>query len=82
MKKIVLLLIIVWASLISVLPAQERQIATAKQDSSQVKVYDEKGNFIFSRSGQLVGYTSKTVTIKDGSQNKTYDNKGNFKFSR
>lgn len=82
MKKAVLLIIVVWASLISVLPAQERQIATAKQDSSQVKVYDEKGNFIFSRSGQLVGYTSKTVTIKDGSQNKTYDNKGNFKFSR
>jgi len=64
------------------LVAQERMIATAKQDSSQVKVYDEKGNFMFSKSGELVGYTPSTVTIKDGSQNKTYDNKGNFKFSK
>jgi len=62
--------------------ANDRRIATAKQESSQVKVYDEKGNFMFSRSGELVGYTSTTITIKDGSQNKTYDNKGNFKFSR
>ena len=62
--------------------ANDRQIASAKQESSQVKVYDEKGNFMFSRSGELVGYTSTTITIKDGSQNKTYDNKGNFKFSR
>lgn len=64
------------------LVAQELMIATAKQDSSQVKVYDEKGNFMFSKSGELVGYTPSTVTIKDGSQNKTYDNKGNFKFSK
>lgn len=62
--------------------ASERLIATAKQDSSQVRVYDEKGNFLFSKSGELVGYTSTTVTIKDGSQNRTYDNKGNFKFSK
>ncbi len=64
------------------LVAQERMFATAKQESSQINVYDEKGNFMFSRSGELVGYTSTTVTIKEGSQNKTYDSKGNFKFSR
>jgi len=82
MKKPSLYLVLVLAGLFSVTIAQERMIATAKQESSQVKVYDEKGNFMFSRSGELVGYTSTTVTIKDGSQNKTYDNKGNFKFSR
>ena len=64
------------------LVAQERMFATAKQESSQINVYDEKGNFMFSRSGELVGYTSTTVTIKEGPQNKTYDSKGNFKFSR
>ena len=64
------------------LVAQERMIATAKQESSQVNVYDEKGNFMFSRSGELVGYTSTTVTIKEGSQNNTYDTESNFKFSR
>lgn len=82
MKKISLCLIFFLSGFFSVTVAQERMIATAKQESSQVKVYDEKGNFMFSRSGELVGYTSTTVTIKDGSQNKTYDNKGNFKFSR
>jgi len=82
MKKQIILLVIVGAFSAGTLFAEDRLIATAKQESSQVKVYDEKGNFLFSRSGELVGYTSTTVTIKDGSQNKTYDNKGNFKFSR
>jgi hypothetical protein len=63
--------------------AMEKLIATAKQENSgSVAVYDEKGNFLFSRSGQLVGFTPTSVTIKKGSQNEVYDNKGNFKFSR
>lgn len=82
MKKLILSLAMLGGLVPGTLFAEDRMIATAKQDSSQVKVYDEKGNFMFSRSGELVGYTSTTVTIKDGSQNKTYDNKGNFKFSR
>ena len=82
MKRFVLLPVVVWGFFISVLPAEERKIASAKQESSQVAVYDEKGNFMFSRAGELVGYTSSTVTIKKGSQNETYDNKGKFKFSR
>ena len=61
----------------------EKQIATAKQESaSNVAVYDEKGTFLFSRSGQLVGFTPTSVTIKNGSRNEVYDNKGNFQFSR
>jgi hypothetical protein len=82
MKQIITILIGLAVLIQGSLMAQERMIATAKQDSSQVKVYDEKGNFMFSKSGELVGYTPSTVTIKDGSQNKTYDNKGNFKFSK
>jgi hypothetical protein len=82
MKQIIQILMGLTVLSVGSLVAQERMIATAKQDSSQVKVYDEKGNFMFSKSGELVGYTPSTVTIKDGSQNKTYDNKGNFKFSK
>lgn len=70
------------SALLCPLQAADRMIATAKQESRQVKVYDEKGNFMFSKTGELVGYTANTVTVKDGSQNKTYDNKGNFKFSK
>ena len=77
-----LLVVLSLALLVSSLQASDRLIATAKQDSSQVRVYDEKGNFLFSKSGELVGYTATTMTIKDGSQNRTYDNKGNFKFSK
>ena len=47
MKKPSLYLVFVLAGLFSVTIAQERMIATAKQGSSQVKVYDEKGNFMF-----------------------------------
>ncbi len=57
-------------------------IASAVQDGSSVKVYDERGNYKFSRSGQLVGFTGSTVSIKDGSSTKTYDEKGNYMFSR
>jgi len=82
MKQIIQILMGLTVLSVGSLVAQERMIATAKQESSQINVYDEKGNFMFSRSGELVGYTSTTVTIKEGSQNKTYDSKGNFKFSR
>jgi hypothetical protein len=82
MKQIIQILMGLTVLSVGSLVAQERMFATAKQESSQINVYDEKGNFMFSRSGELVGYTSTTVTIKEGSQNKTYDSKGNFKFSR
>jgi len=70
MKEIVLGLLILLGFFDSALFAEERLIATSKQDASPVTVYDEKGIFIFSKSGELVGYTPTT------------DNKGNFKFSK
>jgi hypothetical protein len=67
----------------STLFAGDRLIATAKQDSAtRVTVYDEEGSYLFSKSGELVGYTPTTVTIKEGSRNVTYDNKGSYKFSK
>lgn len=58
-------------------------IGTAKQNGSSVSVYDEKGNYLFSKSGTLIGYTATTVTIKtsSGSQS-TYDEKGSYLFSK
>ena len=60
----------------------DRMITLAKQDGFSVVVYDENGNFMFSRSGELVGFTSTTVSIKDGTCITVYDEHGNFKFSR
>ena len=39
-------------------------IGYAKQKSNSVDVYDEHGKFLFNKCGQVVGYTSATVSIK------------------
>ena len=57
-------------------------IATAKQDGNYVYVYNENGSFLFSRTGNLVGFTGSTVTVQNGSYNYTYDEKGSLLFSR
>ena len=56
-------------------------IAVAKQVGSRVEVYDEKGHRLFSLSGELVGFTGNTVSVKEGSRVVVYDEKGHRKFS-
>jgi|APCry1669193181_1035450.scaffolds.fasta_scaffold50718_4 hypothetical protein len=71
---------------ISILPAfaEDKQIASCKQDGSTVYVYDENGTQMFTKSGELVGYTSHTVSIREGgtSQVNTYDSNGTFKYNK
>jgi len=57
-------------------------IALANQQGGLVMVYDENGKFLFSRSGELHGFTGASVTVKQGSMLFVYDESGNFKFSR
>lgn len=51
-------------------------ISTAIQDGSWVRVYGDGNIQLFSRYGQLTGYTSGTVSIREGDYVKTYDAKG------
>lgn len=39
-------------------------IALVKQKRNSVDIYDEHGRFLFNKCGELVGYTSATVSIK------------------
>ena len=57
-------------------------IATAVEKDGYVNVYDDNGGFLFSRNGQLVGFTSNTVSIKQNGYTSVYDERGSFKFSR
>ena len=59
----------------------ENKIGMALQEGGFVRVYDENGSILFS-IGELVGYTSTTVSIKDGSFIRVYDSNGSHKFSR
>ena len=59
-----------------------QQIGMAKQNGTMVEVYDENGSSLFSRTGELVGFTSSTVAIKDGSLICVYDATGSYQFSR
>jgi len=60
----------------------ETQISVAKQNGTSVEVYNEKGQYLFSRSGILVGFTAQTVAIQDGNSISVYDSNGSYLFSR
>ncbi len=61
---------------------RKKMIALAKQEGSLVVVYDERGHRLFSKSGELVGFTACNVSIKEGSRVAVYDEKGHRQFSR
>jgi hypothetical protein len=57
-------------------------IASASQLGVSVRVYGDRGNLLFVKSGTLVGYTSSAVTVRFGSAATTYDERGSTKFVR
>jgi len=61
-------------------------IGTAKQNSpTQVYAYDDKGNYKFAVSGELVGYTGSTISVKPNPSSKqiyVYDENGRYKFAK
>ena len=58
-------------------------IGYAKQKSNSVDVYDEHGKFLFNKCGQVVGYTSASVSIKSNTGTVwMYNSSGKCLFSR
>ncbi|MBQ8459901.1 hypothetical protein IJ541_07350 [bacterium] len=57
-------------------------IGMAQQKGTNVYVYDENNRQLWTRWGELQGYTSSTVTIKNGNQLYMYDERGTQKGSR
>lgn len=58
---------------------QNRMIGMAKQQGTNVMVYSETGSFLFNKTGNLVGYTSNTVTVKQGGTTYVYGEHGEVK---
>ena len=56
-------------------------ISVAIQKGSSVYVYDDRNHLIFTKIGELYGFTSSTVSIRKGSSIHTYDEKGHQKSS-
>ncbi|WP_279173323.1 hypothetical protein [Parasutterella excrementihominis] len=54
----------------------------AVQRGNSVNVYNERGVMLFSKVGELIGYTGTTVTIRRGNQAITYSDKGIQKFCK
>jgi len=54
----------------------------AKQQGTNVCVYSETGCFMFNKTGNLVGYTSNTVTVKQGGTTYVYGEHGEIKFTK
>ena len=57
-------------------------ISLAKQEGSHVVVYDERGHRLFSKGGELAGFTGSSVSVKEGSHIVVYDEKGHRLFSK
>lgn len=57
-------------------------IGMAKQQGTNVYVYSETGGFMFNKTGNLVGYTSNTVTVKQGGTIYVYGEHGEIKFTK
>ena len=54
----------------------------AKQQGTNVYVYSETGSFMFNKTGNLIGYTSNTVTVKQGGSTYVYGKHGEIKFTK
>lgn len=57
-------------------------IGMAKQQGTNVMVYSETGSFMFNKTGNLIGYTSNTVTVKQGATTYVYCEHGEVKFTK
>ena len=58
-------------------------IAYIKKSYNSVWVYDETGKPLFNKCGELIGYTSATVSIKSNTGTVwTYNSSGKCLFSR
>lgn len=57
-------------------------IGYAEQKGSNVFVYNTNGGFLWNRTGNLMGYTSSTVTIKQGSTIMVCGERGEIKSTR
>ena len=58
---------------------KEKKMAIGRCSNSggnSVNVYNERGVMLFSKVGELIGYTGTTVTIRRGNQAITYSDKG------
>lgn len=51
----------------------------AKQLGTNVMVYNQSGGFMYNKTGNLVGYTSNTVTVKQGGTTYVYGEHGEIK---
>lgn len=56
-------------------------IASVEQKFSQVYVYDENKHQLFNIQGELVGYTSTTVSVRINGTVRVYDEHGHFLYN-
>ena len=56
-------------------------IAVAIQKGSNVYVYDESNRVLYTKTGELHGYTGTTVNVRLGGTIYTYDERGATKFT-
>lgn len=60
----------------------QKIIGCATQQASSVCVYDENGRILFSKYGELYGFTSSTVSISNGKTVYVYGANGSIKYSK
>lgn len=58
-----------------------KKIGYAIQHGKEVRVFDERGCLMFSKSGDLGGFTSSCVTVNQNGRTSVYDNRNCIKRS-
>ncbi len=62
--------------------SNKKMIGSAIQNGNTISVYNEFGSLLFSKQGELVGYTSTTVSVKTGMTVTVYNENGSCMYSR
>lgn len=57
-------------------------IASARDDGHFIYVYDENGRTLFVKSGELMGFTGSTVTVRREPFYYTYDENGSLLYTK
>jgi len=57
-------------------------ISSVKQDGKRVQVYNGNGVLLWSREGQVVGYTSNSLSVMVNKKLFVYNNKGTLQYTR
>ena len=61
----------------------DKKITTVKEYNGFVRLFDQLGNYMFTKNGQMASYTESSISMKAANGKvQVFDNRNNYKFTR